>query len=81
MRRYVETTVLCKDHPNYSPHFKALRMGLPRPQIEAKIRRALNVNAAYLDTPDLPIVIRSALEEGEDLLYTSSESPHEYIID
>ena len=78
-RQYVETTVLCKDHPDYSPHFKALQMGLPRPLVEAKMRRVLNLNVAFLDTPDHPIVIRKVAEG--DQVYISSDLSFEYIID
>ena len=40
--------VALKDHPKYSKYFKMLKVGLPRPQVEAKMKQE-NMDPAILD--------------------------------
>jgi hypothetical protein len=44
---------MVKDHPDYAPFFKMLKVGVPQPVIVGKMS-AIGLNPALLDTPDAP---------------------------
>ena len=44
---------MVKDHADYSKFFKMLKVGVPQPIIEGKMRDA-GLDPAYLDTPEAP---------------------------
>lgn len=78
-RRYVEKSMLARDHPSYAPQFKALAMGIPR-QIVVRKLEVLKLDVGMLDTPDRVITVREVLEE--DRIYTSIFSENQfYVID
>ena len=42
-----------KDHPEYSKYFKMLKVGVPLPVVEGKMREN-GLDPAYLETPEAP---------------------------
>ena len=50
--------IAAKDHPDYLPFFKLLKVGVPAPVVQAKVTAA-GLNAELIDTPDALIDVAS----------------------
>ena len=48
-----------RDHPDYAPFFKMLRMGVPMQAVQLKVSQA-GLNGALMENPDAPATAASA---------------------
>ncbi|GLE05174.1 hypothetical protein PINS_up014162 [Pythium insidiosum] len=55
--------VVVREHPSYAKFFKLMKMGMPRPQLELKMK-AEGLDASLLETPDAEIPLESEADDA-----------------